>query len=125
LRADIASMTAKMAQANSQSDEKWCDLKLGRGGIVDIEFIVQYLVLREAHSHPAVARPRTTADTIDALRCAGVLANDDARQLRRIYRLYLRKSLDLKLMDRPLRVAWDEFAGERECIEALWARTFG
>jgi len=125
LRADIALMKAKMAQANSQSDEHWCDLKLGRGGIVDIEFMVQYLVLREAHSHPAIVRPRTTADTIDALRGAGVLADDAARQLRRIYRLYLRKSLDLKLMDRPLRVTWDEFAGERARIEALWAETLG
>ncbi|MDD9858576.1 MAG: bifunctional [glutamate--ammonia ligase]-adenylyl-L-tyrosine phosphorylase/[glutamate--ammonia-ligase] adenylyltransferase, partial [Gammaproteobacteria bacterium] len=125
LRADIALMKEKMARANSVSDANWCDLKLGRGGIVDIEFIVQYWVLRAARDHPAVVRPRTTADTIAALQGAGVIADDAARQLRRIYRLYLRKSLDLKLMDQPLRVAWDEFAGERACIEALWAETFG
>ena len=125
LRADIAAMKQKMARANSQSDKQWCDLKLGRGGIVDIEFIVQYLVLRAAHEHPAVVRPRTTADTIDALRDAGALAGDAARQLRRIYQLYLRKSLDLKLMEQPLRVAWDEFADERECVEGLWGEFFG
>jgi len=125
LRADIASMKAKMARANSQSDEAWFDLKLGAGGIVDIEFIVQFLVLRAAHEHPFVVRPRTTVETIDALREAGALADDAARQLQRIYRLYLRKSLDLKLMAHPLRVRRAEFVEEREWVEMLWAGFFG
>jgi len=125
LRADIVAMKDKMARANSASDDDWCDLKLGAGGIVDIEFMVQYLVLREAREHPAITRARTTLDTIDALQGVDALPAESARQLRRIYRAYLRKSLDLKLMDQPLRVRWDEFAEERKCVEELWAGVFG
>ena len=124
LRRDIVAMKTKMTAANSQSSEGWCDLKLDPGGIVDIEFLVQYLVLREADNHPEIVRPRTTDATIEALQQAGIVSDEAGLQLRRTYQTYLRKSLDLKLMDRPLRVAHGEFAEARESVKALWDATF-
>ena len=125
LRRDIVAMKSKMAQANSRSSARWFDLKLGRGGIVDIEFLIQYLVLRDAAQHPAIIRPRTTDATLESLQQAGILSRAAATQLRTTYQTYLRKSLDLKLMDRPLRVAHDEFAEQRAAVSALWDETFG
>lgn len=124
LRREVVAMKVRMMAANCQSNPHWCDLKLDVGGIVDIEFLIQYLVLREAHRHPEIIRPRTTDAKIAALRQAGIISAAAARQLRRIYQTYLRKSLDLKLTARPLLVARDEFVEQRATIKTLWAETF-
>jgi glutamate-ammonia-ligase adenylyltransferase len=70
LLADVAEMRALMArELGSQS--LW-DVKYRRGGLVDIEFISQYLQLREAHRDPAVLAPNTR-DALCRLRDSGVL----------------------------------------------------
>ncbi|MFL6136458.1 MAG: bifunctional [glutamine synthetase] adenylyltransferase/[glutamine synthetase]-adenylyl-L-tyrosine phosphorylase [Frankiaceae bacterium] len=64
-------------------------LKLGRGGLADVEWTAQALQLRHAHAVPAL---RTTA-TLAALRAAvgaGLLAEDDARVLERAWCLAAR-----------------------------------
>ncbi len=51
LRRDVADMRAKMFEAHPNKSELF-DLKHDRGGMIDIEFMVQYLVLAHAHRHP-------------------------------------------------------------------------
>ncbi len=51
LRREVASMRDKMAEAHPNRSGLF-DLKHDRGGMIDIEFIVQYLVLAHAHQHP-------------------------------------------------------------------------
>jgi glutamate-ammonia-ligase adenylyltransferase len=60
-------------------------LKLGRGGLADIEWTVQLLQMRHAGQHRGLRTPRT----LDALRAAaeaGLLAPDDAQTLARAWR---------------------------------------
>jgi glutamate-ammonia-ligase adenylyltransferase len=60
-------------------------LKLGRGGLADIEWTVQLLQMRHAGQHPGLRTPRT----LDALRAAAeaeLLAPDDAQTLARAWR---------------------------------------
>ena len=52
-------------------------LKLGRGGLADIEWTVQLLQLRHAGEHPALRTPRTL-DALAAAAEAGLLAQQDA-----------------------------------------------
>ena len=47
--------------------------KVGRGGIVDIEFAVQYLQLAHGHDHPAIRTP-STPEALRRLREAGLLS---------------------------------------------------
>jgi glutamate-ammonia-ligase adenylyltransferase len=56
------------------------DIKLGRGGLADVEFLVQFLQLREGHARPSL-RKRATAPALAALAAAGVLARDEAQAL--------------------------------------------
>ncbi len=51
---DVSTMRAKMRSKLDSSNEQEFDLKQGSGGIGDIEFLVQYLVLANAAAHPAV-----------------------------------------------------------------------
>jgi glutamate-ammonia-ligase adenylyltransferase len=55
-------------------------LKLGRGGLADIEWTVQLLQLRFAGSEPGLRSPRTLS-ALEAARTAGLLGSDDAAAL--------------------------------------------
>lgn len=73
LLADIVGMRARMRAQLDRSNAERFDLKQGEGGLVDLEFLTQYLVLREAVAAPALLPPRATPLQLQALRDAGVL----------------------------------------------------
>ena len=60
-------------------------LKLGRGALTDVEFLVQLLQLRHGAAHPSVLTP-STVDGLDRCTAAGLLDPDDAAVLRTAYR---------------------------------------
>jgi glutamate-ammonia-ligase adenylyltransferase len=78
LRADIADMRRRVAQQHP-ADREW-EIKYRRGGLVDIEFLAQYLQLRHAAEHPEVINPNSGA-AIAALGAAGLLPAVDAALL--------------------------------------------
>ncbi len=78
LRADVADMRARIAREH-RADDPWA-IKHYRGGLVDIEFIAQYLQLRHAASHPEVLA-RNTTDALSLLANAGVLDGSVADEL--------------------------------------------
>jgi len=59
-------------------------LKLGRGGLTDIEFTVQLLQLQHGADHPAV-RAQSTTDALARLAAAGILDEEDAGVLHNAY----------------------------------------
>ena len=78
LLADVASMRALTAREH-RSASPW-EVKHWRGGLLDLEFIAQYLQLREAHRHPDVL-DGNTAEAFRKLGAAGVLDEEEARFL--------------------------------------------
>ena len=74
LKAEVLKMRAKMRDANPQRDGLF-DLKQGAGGMIDIEFMVQYLVLRHACRYPQLA---ANSGNIALLRLCGELGLIDA-----------------------------------------------
>ena len=56
------------------------NVKTGRGGLVDVEFLVQMLELRHGSAHPSI-RVRATRPAIAALAAAGLLSPAEARAL--------------------------------------------
>lgn len=75
LVSDVASMRARMARAHP-ARSPWA-IKHRRGGLVDVEFLAQYLVLKHAADQPELVEARDTARTFELLRDAGIL--DDGR----------------------------------------------
>jgi glutamate-ammonia-ligase adenylyltransferase len=75
---DIADMRRRM-EAEHEEQSVW-EVKHLRGGIVDIEFIAQYLQLRYAWSHPQVLSPNTSI-ALQAIRGAGLLVEEQATVL--------------------------------------------
>jgi glutamate-ammonia-ligase adenylyltransferase len=64
---------------NTPRPSAW-DLRNRRGGLIDLEFTVQYLMLREAARRPDVLRRETDA-ALDALGAAGILPPQGVREL--------------------------------------------
>jgi len=78
LVADVAEMRRRIADERPRPTP-W-DLRNRSGGLVDLEFIVQYLMLREAATRPQLLR-RDTAAAITALGEAGILPPQAAQAL--------------------------------------------
>ena len=125
LRDDVVSMRARMRRELDRSETGRFDLKHGRGGIGDIEFIVQYLVLRNARKYPAVIRFSDNIRQIAALASAGRLDVQTAARLQNAYREFRRRLHHLSLNDRPPFVGEDELLGERDLVAAVWERHLG
>jgi glutamate-ammonia-ligase adenylyltransferase len=84
------------------------DLKQGEGGLVDLEFLLQALVLVHAAAHPGVDWPTDTPALIDALAAAGALPAGDAATLRAAHETLLARALDCTLDQRPRLCRVDE-----------------
>ena len=125
LRDDVVSMRARMRKELDRSASGRFDLKNGRGGIGDIEFIVQYLVLRHAARYPAVIRYSDNIRQIAALASAGLLDVQTAARLQGAYREFRKRLHHLTLNDHPPIVADGELVDERDFVAAVWARHLG
>ncbi len=124
LSEDVQSMRRRMRKTLDRSDREQFDLKHGRGGIGDIEFIVQYLVLHGANEHPALIHYPDIIRQIEALEAAQCLDAATAKALRDAYRL-LRSALHrLALDDRDAAGPYAEYASCREFVTDMWQRTF-
>lgn len=75
---DVADMRARIERDRKQVGD-W-DIKNRRGGLIDIEFIAQYLQLRYAADHPDILSPNTT-DALRRLKDAGILDPSMAESL--------------------------------------------
>jgi glutamate-ammonia-ligase adenylyltransferase len=85
LAADVIEMRRAIALDKGDAD-RW-DLKFAAGGLVDIEFIAQYLQLAHAAQTPEIL-DTSTARVLDKAWRLGVLATEDAEVLRGAARLY-------------------------------------
>ncbi len=81
---DIAEMRVRVAREH-RSRGPW-DVKQRPGGLVDLEFLVQYWQLRHGHEHPEVLDPSTSA-ALQKLAAAGILKPDRAKALDHAARL--------------------------------------
>jgi glutamate-ammonia-ligase adenylyltransferase len=73
--------------AREKGDRDPWDLKLVSGGLIDIEFVAQYLVLAHARRHPGLLETSTRAVIAEA-GAAGLLTPEDAEALADAHRLY-------------------------------------
>lgn len=77
----------RMQHELAKENEKQYNVKVGEGGIVDIEFIVQYLQLRFGKEHESIVVPHTLC-ALDMLAEHECLAPEDAHLLKTAYLFY-------------------------------------
>ena len=122
LRKEILAMRQKMRDGHPD-DSGLFDIKHGRGGMVDIEFIVQYIVLAHAHQHPRLA---ANIGNLALLRLAGELGLipvEIAGQTCELYRALRQAQHRMRLNNQsPCRVPPGEF--DTQASLQLWSELF-
>ena len=125
LRAQVLAMRRRMLAAKATTDPAVFDLKNDRGGIADIEFMVQYGVLAGASSQPGLLKYTDNIRLLDELSRHGALTADRARRLADAYRAYRARIHRLTLQERPERVDAGEFEAERRDVIEAWQIIMG
>lgn len=93
----IQAMRHRMEVERAGSAGKGAHVKLGSGGIVDIEFLAQYLQLRHGRTHPSLRTP-STLETLRALAAEDLLPAVDAAALEDSYRFLRRVENRLRIV---------------------------
>jgi glutamate-ammonia-ligase adenylyltransferase len=122
LLADVTEMRAKMRSQLDKSDAVRFDLKQGAGGIGDVEFLVQYLVLKNADRHPAVIHYPDNIRQLGTLVAAGCIDETEASLLQDAYKSYRLCLHRLSLDEKPPFASDSEFVEERSFVVGLWDR---
>ena len=125
LASDVIEMRQKMIDARPVHDATKFDVKHDRGGIVDIEFMVQYWVLRWARQYPDLTHYTDNAAILKALAQAGLLDKAKAELMVSAYYHYLSTIYRLKLMQGGSLAGHDALEGYPGKIEAIWTEVFG
>jgi len=125
LRKDVRDMRERMRKEATATESGFFNLKQDTGGIVDIEFIVQYLVLQESCRHPSLTRWTDNVRLIESLNDAGIIDGETAHMLRIAYLAYRSAAHRLSLQEKPSTTPSDEFGEYREKIIRIWERYLG
>ena len=120
LREDVISMRQRMRKELDRSGDETFDLKHGRGGIGDIEFLVQYLVLDQAEERPEVIFYSDNIRQLDALTAEGCLDQEIGDALQDTYRDYRLRQHHLVLDDQRPLISADEFVEQRAFVVKTW-----
>jgi glutamate-ammonia-ligase adenylyltransferase len=125
LRGEVVAMRRKMHEGHPNRTRLF-DLKHDRGGMVDIEFIVQYLVLAYSADHPQLLDNRGNIALLGLAAAAGLVDPALARTVGDAYRRYRRLQHKLRLDDAAFaRIDPAETASEREAVTSLWEAILG
>jgi glutamate-ammonia-ligase adenylyltransferase len=121
LQEEVITIRNKMRSALSQKESDRFDLKQDQGGIVDIEFIVQYLVLLYAHKFNELVIYPDNVRQIQALSETGILDEKVAHLLRRIYLVYRATVHRLNLAEKHHSVPAGTFQDLRQHVDKIWS----
>lgn len=130
LKAEVVEMREKMrghlgSKATADESQRVFDLKQDRGGIVDIEFMVQYLVLRYSSEMPALMRWTDNIRILASIEAEGLLPSNEVELLREAYKAY-RAAGHRKTLQNLSGVLGDqEMAACRAQVAELWQQLLG
>ena len=122
LKTDIIAMRHKITATHPADDE---NVKYAHGGVVDVEFIVQYLVLAHSHEAPELLENYGNIALLGMAAQRGFIPAEQARAAQNAYRRYRQIQHNKKLRD-IARVAVDKtLLADYQAVKDLWAMVFG
>jgi glutamate-ammonia-ligase adenylyltransferase len=124
LATEIKAMRQKMHAAHP-AREGFFDVKHDSGGLVDAEFVVQYLVLAQSSQHAELTRNSGTIALLGACAQLGLLPRDIATHAQSAYRRLRVEQHRLKLAGHDFaQIAEPALTAERKAIRDLWQQVF-
>jgi glutamate-ammonia-ligase adenylyltransferase len=120
LKKEVLEMRQKMLDAHPNASGQF-DLKHDRGGIIDVEFAVQYLVLAHAHAHPELTRNVGNLALLGSAAELGLIAPELAEAARDAYRHFRQWQHALRLQGAQYaRIAPEQAAPFVASVRQLW-----
>ena len=124
LRQEVRTMRDKISAGHRNPTELF-DVKHDRGGMVDIEFTTQYLVLAHACEHAELAENLGNITLLKLAAAAGLIDADLAVSAGDVYRMLRRLQHQARLRGlEKARVQPDELAQARDVVRTLWQTVF-
>lgn len=123
LRQEVIKMREKMrTHLDSGKGQDQFDLKQGEGGIIDIEFMVQYLVLAWSGKYPELMEFSDNIRQIEAARQMGLLDQETADRLTDTYKVYRSQAHRLTLQKQTRVVPKEQMLDYQNGVAALWEK---
>ncbi|RWX53996.1 bifunctional [glutamate--ammonia ligase]-adenylyl-L-tyrosine phosphorylase/[glutamate--ammonia-ligase] adenylyltransferase [Photobacterium chitinilyticum] len=120
LQQKVVEMRHKMREHLGSKKSGMFGLKQDEGGITDIEFIAQYLVLQHACGERALTRWSDNVRIFDTMAECGILSTQEAQALKQAY-CHMRDEIHrLNLLGLSAYVTEDQFVAEREVVQQIW-----
>ena len=119
---EIINMREKMFLTHPPKDS---DVKYARGGVVDVEFIVQFLVLTYSHQHPELLNNYGNIALLNLAAQAGLINTDSADRARIAYRFYRQQQHNTKLRDMEKLEVCAQLLNYYAEVKQLWMQVFG
>jgi len=124
LKTEVLSMREKMRSAQHLKSDAF-DLKHSVGGIIDVEFLVQYLVLQHASKHHELTANIGNIGLLKLMASLGIVNAELADQVANAYREYRHTQHMLKLQGAAkITVPMQEVAAHADFVKTLWDQIF-
>ena len=124
LRDDVYQMRERMRRELLKPESDLFDLKHSPGGIVDIEFLVQYLVLLKSHQHPQLLEWTDNVRLIQTLLETGVIDEISAHRLKHAYLIYRAMVHRLGLQQQPAKIPLQRVRRLQQAVTRIWHEFF-
>lgn len=126
LKKEVVAMRQRMLDGHHGGKPGMFDLKHDRGGIIDVEFIVQYLVLAHAYRHAELTGNLGNVTLLGQLAELGVIDKSLAKQVADAYIEYRRLQHASRLQgDAKAQLPANQIAPLAEAVRALWDQVLG
>ena len=125
LRQDVVNMRAKMREHLGGKKAGRFMLKQDKGGITDVEFLAQYLVLRFSSGNPQLTRWSDNVRIFESMQLQSILTEEEAAALSHAYTTIRDEVHRRNLMNLEADVDESRFAPERECVVKNWDKWLG
>ncbi|MBZ8141380.1 bifunctional [glutamate--ammonia ligase]-adenylyl-L-tyrosine phosphorylase/[glutamate--ammonia-ligase] adenylyltransferase [Rubrivivax gelatinosus] len=124
LRDEIGTMRRKVRDAHPVKAGRF-DVKHSAGGMMDVEFAVQYLVLAHARTHPGLIGNLGNIALLQLAEDGGLLPAGIGRAAADAYRELRRAQHTARLDEQPTHFEPETMAVQRDAVLALWRSVFG
>jgi glutamate-ammonia-ligase adenylyltransferase len=101
------------------------DIKHSTGGMIDVEFAVQHLILSQASEHPELLENAGNIALLERAQATGLLPLGVGHAAAGAYRELRRVQHHARLNEESTQLAPGQLQGEREAVLALWLAVFG
>ena len=124
LKIEVREMREKMYEHLSHTKDGFFNIKTDRGGITDIEFIAQYLMLANAPANPILTKWSDNVRIFDSMAEYHIISLTECEKLKSCYVALRNKIHHLNLLGNPVIVDDSAFAEEREFVCSFWNKLF-